>query len=282
MQSMIVLQSLWSMERRHPDGFEPPLEESVERIARAGFDGLSAHWYDDAAVRPIVDAMRQSGITAVEGMCFPTSVESLKPALETASLFPVHHLNIQPDVRPRRLNEAVGLVEGWMRLAEEVDFPVYIETHRGRLTNDLLFTLDLLDEIPDMPLLADLSHYLVGREIELPVSDENQAMIERILEHSWAFHGRVGTCEQVQIEISFPHHAPWIELFRGWWDYGFRSWRRRAETGDIMSFTCELGPRPYAITNRDGEDTTERWAESMQMRDIALDIWARTEQPGSS
>ena len=76
-------------------------------------------------------------------------------------------------------------------------------------------------------------------------------MIHRILDNSWSFHGRVASREQVQIEISFPHHRPWLDLFMEWWEYGFRSWRRRAGSDDILAFTCELGPKPYAITGRE-------------------------------
>ncbi|MNF07633.1 hypothetical protein D3C80_2078550 [compost metagenome] len=40
--------------------------------------------------------------------------------------------------------------------------------------------------------------------------------------------------------------------------------------------TCELGPRPYAITDRDGNDTTDRWAEALLLREMACEIWAES------
>lgn len=274
MQRLLVLQSLWAMERRHTDGFERTVEANVEMIAGAGFDGISTPWTDRDLVRRMAGGLRP-GMVA-EGVCFPKTVDELKPVLEIAAEFPVHHINLQPDVRPRRLEDCVPLIEGWRRLAEQVDFPVLIETHRDRMTTDLYFTLDLLERFPELPLLADLSHFLVGREFAWPVSDENHALIHRILENSWAFHGRVASREQVQIEISFPHHKPWVDLFLGWWGHGFRSWRRRAAADATLSFTCELGPQPYAITGRDGNDTTDRWAESLTLAGLARDLWTET------
>ena len=44
-QSLLVLRSLWARERRHTDGIERSLEENVEVIAAAGFDGGSTHWH---------------------------------------------------------------------------------------------------------------------------------------------------------------------------------------------------------------------------------------------
>lgn len=41
MQKFLVFQSLWAMERRHTDGMERSLEQNLEMIQQAGFDGLS-------------------------------------------------------------------------------------------------------------------------------------------------------------------------------------------------------------------------------------------------
>ena len=274
MQNLLIFQSLWSMERRSAQYPELSLEENIEKIASAGFDGISTHWYDRKVVSRVAGLLKQHGLQA-EGQCFPKTVDDLKPVLEIAAEYNVHHICLQPDVRLRRLEDCIPLLEGWQRLAEEAGIDVWIETHRDRMTTDLFFTLDLLDRLPDLRLLGDVSHFLVGREFAWPVSDENHALIHRILDSSWAFHGRVASREQVQIEISFPHHRPWVDLFLGWWEYGFKSWKKRANEDATLAFTCELGPKPYAITGRDGEDTTDRWEESLLMRQEILDLWAK-------
>lgn len=272
-QNLLFLQSLWAMERRHTDGMERTLEQNIEMIVGAGFDGVSMSFTDAAAARRAGALLKPLG-KVIEAQCFPGTVDDLKPMLELSAEVGVHHLDIQPDVRPRRLQDCIPLIEGWRRLAEQVDFPVYFETHRDRMTTDLYFTLDLLDCFPDLKLLGDLSHFLVGREFVTPLSKENQACMHRIIDNCWAFHGRVASREQVQVEISFPHHRVWLDIFLDWWQYGFASWRRRAGPSDSLAFVCELGPKPYAITGRDGNDTTDRWAEALLMRDHVRKLWA--------
>ncbi|WP_428424100.1 sugar phosphate isomerase/epimerase family protein [Pararhizobium sp.] len=275
MQTFSVFQSLWAMERRHTDGFEPSLAANIGMIAKAGFDGISTHYTNRNDVAAIDAAIRDTALK-IEGVCFPRTVEDLILPLELATEFPVSHINLQPDVRLRRVEDCLPLLDGWMRLAKDAGIPVFVETHRDRMTADLFFTLDLLDQRPELPLLADLSHFLVGREFAFPVDDENHALIHRILRNAHAFHGRVASREQVQIELSFPHHRPWLDLFLTWWEEGFQSWRSRAGDDAELVFTCELGPKPYAITGRDGNDTSDRWSEALQLMDMIRALWVTT------
>ena len=142
------------------------------------------------------------------------------------------------------------------------------------MTTDLRYTLKLIDAIPGMKLVADLSHYVVGQEFSWPIDEDDEAMIQRILARSYGFHGRVASREQVQIQIGFPQHKQWLDLFLRWWEDGFRM---RAEEGELdeLIFVPELGPSGYAITGADGEELSDRWEEAIQLKDSVREIWSR-------
>ena len=276
---LLLFQSMWAMERLPWRGGEWTFEEKVERIAAAGYQGAAVEFDDyeqakeitGAASRPRPEMERRVLPDDGRGAARPQSSYANEFGIEHAT-----HVNLQPNVRPSTVLEAVPLILGWMQLADEAGVDVLFETHRDRMTTDLLYTLQLVDAVPSMRLTADLSHYLVGREFRWPVSDTNTGLIHRIVERADALHGRVASREQVQIQISFPHHQQWLGLFLEWWGEGFRRWRSRAAAGDQLVFTTELGPPDwYAISGPDGEEMSDRWQEALQLRDAVQDLWAQ-------
>ncbi|MEY4753700.1 MAG: hypothetical protein RJA44_1375 [Pseudomonadota bacterium] len=271
-----ILQSIWGMDRIRADGQEWTMSERMTMIRAAGFNGFSAHVYPGAGVETWIDEARDHGFV-IEGNAFPTNVESLRPALELAARHRIHHLVIQAYVRPYNASAAVPYLEGWLRLADEYGVRLCLETHRNTLSNDLWVMREILDLVPQLPLLADLSHYVCGQEMNLPITPAQQAMIERILDHTQAFHGRVASAEQIQLELGFEIHQPWVEQFLRWWQQGFERWLQRAGAHDSLTFTCELGPPPYAIVDRDGRCRSNRWDEALLMRDLVRQCWERAQ-----
>jgi hypothetical protein len=273
---LLVFQSMWAMEELPWHGTNWSFEEQVERIAAAGFDGAAVEFEDYEAAKEITALLRERDLLwSIE--CAPRDFDELRTAIERAEEFGLDratHVNLQPNVRPQTVLEGVPLILEWQRIADEAGLPVLFETHRDRMTTDLLYTLQLIDAIPRMELTADLSHYLLGREFRWPVSPENHMLIERILDRAEAFHGRVASREQVQIQLAFPHHRQWLDLFLGWWREGFRRWRARAAEGDRLIFTTELGPpRWYAISGPDGDEMSDRWLEALTLRREVQAVW---------
>jgi hypothetical protein len=279
MQKLLVYQSLWSMEQLPFGGPEWSLPQKLEMIRDAGFDGCGLRFIDADYARQVTRFLRAHNMTW-QAQSYPQTVDDLKHYLALVQELGADHLNLQADVRPYTPQGCVPYLEGWQRLAADAGVKLHIETHRNRMTNDLLFTLHLLDMFPDLRFTADISHYVVGREFAWPVGDEQHAMIHRILDNSWGIHGRVASCEQIQVPFNFPQHQDWLALFLGWWEYTIRSWKKRAGPDETFTFLCECGPPPYAITGADGRELSDRWQEALQMKDMIRALWSRIQQEG--
>lgn len=274
MQKLEVYQSLWAMERRHPDGIEASAQENCERIAHAGFDGICI----DPGVTEIDKNFAQLPLYEQHSLgvmvnAFPYKVKELKPILEMAKAMNACMVNVIGGVMPVNVAGAIPVLYRWMDEAEDVGVPLLIETHRDGILNDLYYTLEVIDSLPELRLCADLSHFVVEREFSLPLSERDSGFITRILERSDCFQGRVSNKEQVQIQIDFPQHQEWVSIFRSWWKQGMRAWRARNPQDATLRFLCELGPPSYAITDANGNELSDRWQEALKIKSWAEQIW---------
>ncbi|MBC6440894.1 MAG: hypothetical protein GDA49_10920 [Rhodospirillales bacterium] len=84
----------------------------------------------------------------------------------------------------------------------------------------MLYTLQVMDAVPEMRLCSDLSHFVVGREFIWLVPTHDKHWIKQILDRSVALQGRGASREQVQIQLDFPQQQGWVTKFRQWWEDG--------------------------------------------------------------
>lgn len=272
MQELKVYQSLWAMEQRVPGLEERTPDENFRMIAAAGYDGVCI---DPApaeieACRKLKPLYKKYGLGCMLN-AFPETVGDMRPLYGLAAEMDAQLVNIIGGVMPLAPHDAVPVVRQWQE--EAGDIPVLFETHRDSLLNDMYFTLQLMELVPEMRICADLSHFVVDREMRAPITERDQAYIGSILERSDCFQGRVAGREQVQLQIEFPQHREWVAIFRKWWRDGMDSWRRRNADDATLIFLCELGPPPYAMTGPDQLELSDRWQEALTIRAWAREIW---------
>jgi hypothetical protein len=269
---LALFQALWAMERLGET--ESSLAEKFDRVAAAKFDGmaidLGALTWEQA--RATIPHFSRTGLSACL-TAFPTSSDDLRRDLGLAQEIGAPFMVVIGQDMPIELGGMIKVIEQWLKIADSCGMPIQFETHRNCITNDLFATVQLLDAVPEMRLAADLSHYVVDREMPCPPTAQLAAMISKILQHSDSFQGRVAARGQIQLPLDFAHNAKWVRLFKDWWREGFSSWRTRHSQTETMVFACELGPPDYALTDRHGREMSDRWTESLQLAEWARAIW---------
>jgi hypothetical protein len=270
---LLVYQALWAMDRLVSP--EAPLAEKFDRVREAGFDGMAIDLgaltmqQAEATVPHFERSGLAGGLTA-----FPTSVEALRPALQLAHRIGAPFVVVIGQEMPIRLTDMVPVIEGWLRVAEQESMPIQFETHRNCITNDLYTTVQLLDALPEMRLAADLSHYVVDREMPCPPPPYLQALVTKVLSRSDSLQGRVAARGQIQVALGFAQNAKWVALFREWWREGMAAWHARHAGQDAaLVFLCELGPPDYAITDAQGRELSDRWEEALLLARWARETW---------
>ena len=71
-----------------------------------------------------------------------------------------------------------------------------------------------------------------------------------------------------------PQHREWVDQFRAWWHDGISMWRRRNNDQATLRFLCELGPPPYAMTDANQAELSDRWLEALEIRAWVEQIWS--------
>ena len=273
-RALKVYTSLWAMMPHDQSGVILSYEEICEKVAAAGYDGMALDLGagDIAQAREVQPIMARYGLTPLI-VAFPKTVESMREVLVMSKDFGAPFVDIIGQVMPISVDGMIPVIRRWMDMAEEIGMPVQFETHRNCITNDLFTTLSLLDAIPEMSLCADLSHHVVDREFKLPLQHHEKMMISRILDRADSFQGRVASRQQIQLQLNFPQHQKWVDLFKGWWQEGFERWLSQNQDGDCI-FLCELGPPEYAMTDHAGVEMSDRWQEALLIKSWVEGIWA--------
>lgn len=140
------------------------------------------------------------------------------------------------------------LVEAILRSSEQHRLPVYLETHRATITQDMWRTVRLVERFPEIRFNGDFSHYYTGQEMVYGGVEMKLEFLAPVFERVAFMHGRIGSSGNIQVAIDRVDGCPctavgdidFLEHFKSMWTLAMRGFKRRACAGDYMIFCPEL------------------------------------------
>ncbi|USG67469.1 sugar phosphate isomerase/epimerase [Brevibacillus ruminantium] len=276
-----VHQSWWAMRGIGDERGEWSLEKKIANIAEAGYSGIMGRLPapEEAELwRKLLDQYQlEFGIEA-----FPEDPDEFGTFLQEAKEFGVSYVNAQVKDSFVVGDAAVKRLSGIIQEGKKWNIPVFVETHRGRITQDLLRTVEYAEALPDLRFTIDFSHYVLAGEM-LTSQERAEDCFQQLLKRTSCIHGRISNGQQIQVDIGPAGEHPMTERFLAWWKQGMKNWRQEAQHGDVLPFVCELGPVPYAIdrygfcTNK-MEEISNRWEQGLVLKQLALQAWREVQE----
>ena len=154
-------------------------------------------------------------------------------------------------------DDVCRLVEAILVAAEKHRLPIFIETHRSTITQDMWRTVQITKRFPEVRFNGDFSHYYCGQEMVYGGLEMKLAFMEPIFLRVGFMHGRIASPGSMQMPIGPDLHARPLQAhgeanyladFRALWTHAMSGFLRSAGPGDILIFAPELlaGTHYYA------------------------------------
>lgn len=180
-------------------------------------------------------------------------------------------------------DEMARLTEAMLEIAETEGHPIYLETHRATMTQDIKRTLDLVERFPELRFNGDFGHWYIGHELTYGDMDMKFDKMRPVFERTRFMHLRVSSNAFGQLTASDPAETHHLDYYRRMWTASFEGFLKGAEPGDYFAVHPELLPArafyPKMVPGPDGElrEESDRWTESAFLLDVARDCFAAAE-----
>ena len=227
----------------------------LDKVLSHGFDGVEINLPDDQQfVAEFMSELERIRQTSHPDFIFIAQqvLSNEKETVEAYAKRLTNRLNFLVGLKPNVINSHTGkdffefeenctIIEKVEEVGRAAGIPIWHEIHRGRFSFHLRTLLDYLNILPNLKLIADLSHFCVVSESDL---SDQQELLTRIYPNIQHIHARVGFEQSPQVNHPFaPEWKKHLDLYTTWWKeiIALQSQNGAAQ----MTITPEVGPFPY-------------------------------------
>ncbi|MEK3808177.1 TIM barrel protein [Bacillus sp. FSL H8-0547] len=231
---LISIKSLW--------GMPEPLETQFQRIYDAGYKGIECPLPDSGKRSELKELLHQYGFVYV-AQIFADDSKSFEDQVQKAAELNPLLINSQSGKDSMPFDRQLDFFRRAVEVEKGIGLPVAHETHRGRAMYSPWTTERLLNEIEDLKLTADFSHWVCVCESLL---EEHAECLELAAGRTIHVHTRTGHAQGPQVPD--PRDPVWRkehDAHLKWWRSIFT---RHQRAGTDLTFTPEYGPPGYMPT----------------------------------
>ncbi len=186
--------------------------------------------------------------------------------------------------------EADRLVEATLAASQRHRLPIYIETHRSTIAQDMWRTVKLTERFPEIRFNGDFSHFYTGQEMVYGGLEMKLDFLEPVFDRVRFIHGRIGNPCCMQVAIGDGKSRPlqasgdidFLDDYRKIWARAFSGFIRNAAPDESLIFCPEIlsGQYYYAreFPAHDGRmrEESDRYREALVYRELALSLYQDT------
>jgi hypothetical protein len=263
------------MDRMAFDSFEP--SRSLDELAGAGFTGVQfAGPANPHERKACLD--RNLGITGSGRVNTPEEAAALaeQSSGEGYECVTVHAgWGMEDDREAHRLIEAILTASSRFRI------PLYVETHRATIFQDIWRTVQFVHRFPELRFNGDFSHWYAGQEMVYGGFENKLLFIAPVLDRVRFVHGRIASpgCIQVAIDPAAAPEPSYVTHFRQLWTASFQGHQNSGEDCPMYFVPELLAPAIYYARTFHGVEESDRWQQSLFLKDIAAECFHRLQAP---
>jgi len=256
--------TIWGME-------QPTLEDSLNLIKDAGFDGVEMQVPYSCTERNRLDSMlNELGLNIVvqvraEGATVHEQINSLEKELNRALDLNALLVNVHCGKDYWAIAENIRVISSAQRVASELGIKILHETHRARATFCTTSTMEIISALPEIRFTADFSHWCC---VHNSLLQDQQESINRVIERSDYIHARVGSA--ISPQITDPRATGWkeaVEAHVRWWEKIAQ--HHKNNNSAFLPICSEFGPPDYMATLPfTGKPIADQWDINCYMKDM--------------
>ena len=248
---------------------ELPWEDFCRKVKAEGYDGIE---YGIAYTAPTAE------LDAVWNMAAKSDLKIIAQHYDTMDADFSRHYDVYcawlerlVPYAPVKVNSQTGKdyfsFEQNKKLVEAAalsSHQVVHETHRNKFSFAAHITKEYLEQIPELKITLDASHWVCVAESYL---DDQPLAMSLAIERTDHIHARVGYPEGPQ--VTDPRVAEWqfaLEKHLSWWDQVVA--RKRKENA-VLTIAPEFGPYPYMVHDPvSGHPVAPQWSVNAYMMNL--------------